>query len=177
MCALSPWAESLLLIIKISCVQWCCKPIDEERRKESGSLSSWTHWRSLISIAPPLFSRERKIMSFWGKKCMKLQKKTGIAVRLVYFSPLPSVPAVWIDGFKRHATPSQKRSHCMTSLATPSQATTWRVEGGQVFHTLTTNIPICKYVHINSLYIYIHGCTYDYMIFTDSYLPICSTIA
>lgn len=94
----------------------CCKPIDEERRKESESLSSWTYWRSLISIAPPLFSRERKaksillwgqllvsgffgayIMSFLGKNVWNYQKKNRNSSLVGFFSPLPSVPAVWIN--------------------------------------------------------------------------------
>lgn len=153
----------------------CCKPIDEERRKESESLSSWTYWRSLISIAPPLFSRERKaksillwgqllvsgffgayIMSFLGKNIWNYQKKNRNSSLVGFFSPLPSVPAVWInhDDDQKNKTntvhfggwrtqlawtarrrqtprhPSQKRSHCMSSLATPSQATTWRARGG-----------------------------------------------
>ena len=181
----------------------CCKPIDEERRQESESLSSWTYWRSLISIAPPLFSRERKaksillwgqllvsgffgayIMSFLGQKCMKLPKKNRNSSLVgFFFSPLPSVPAVWIynddDDPKKneHCTLWRLENPACLDSSTASNAMPpvtekislhefagdsvashnleGGVEGGQVFHTLTTDIPICKYDY---LYIYI----YDY---------------
>lgn len=35
-------------------------------------------------------------MSFLGKKCMKLPKKNRNSTLVGFFSPLPSVPAVWI---------------------------------------------------------------------------------
>ena len=191
-------------------------PSTKKGEKESESLSSWTYWRSLISIAPPLFSRERKaksillwgqllvsgffgayIMSFLGQKCMKLRKKNRNSSLVVFF--FRPCPVSQLSGFIMMMMIKKTNEHCTlwrlenpacldsstASDATPpvtekislhefagdsvaSHNLEGGVEGGQVFHTLTTDIPICKYDY---LYIWL------YMIFTDSPLIAICTYA